>query len=933
MIRKITFLMCFLAALSTYSQLKVGQVEPHAPNRLADLKVVHGKSFRRAGMLGLDQSSIKGLKAKLQTNDTLTLQLFSDYSIIAVKENNIKRTTNGFYWRGNLIKGGDGYIDLYLRNGMLSGTVYTSHEVYKLDAMGPNTIRVVELNPEEDSKFECHIANEEENHIETTKPVLMTTTPPAPEAPPATNVTVDVMVIYPQAIEDLMGGPAGMENEVNYRIEEANQVFTNSLINVELRLVHHQVETSVSANAQGAGDVRTSQVEVLRAVHKADLVSFWSVNGSAGSGFNFEGTGSASTGFNTSKFSLVQTYYTFIHEIGHNMGAKHDRQTYYEKSPTSSKLNVTPYYRYGKSFVGYRSIMSYNSCDDLAGGSSDDCERVPYMTNPDVMVNGAPFGVPGDFQTYDVNGPANNSRRINESAVFVADYYDGDPVVTYELVVTNGTGSGSYSEGGTVIITADNANQGKVFDQWVGDVVYLNNTTTSIATVTIPNLNINITATYRTIDYTQNVTLTIPVIGGDDDVEESGDGTGNMYLTSSDLELTEDGSKGNQTIGIRFRNLNIPTGMEIQSASITFTADASGSASTSLSISADENVVSNTFGTTAFDVSKRIATTNTVSWSPLAWTKEGTYNSPDLSMILQELIEGSQWSTGNSMSFIITGRGGRSAYAYDGDPTKVPVLNVVFKIRNETPIVKNEIPDQLKCQDFGTYTIDLKDVFEDVETSDASLVYAVSGNTNVDVVISNGIATISSVSEWFGKNTLVFEVEDEGGKTTTDMVNFEVRKSYTITELSTICFGDSYSFGTQNLTSGGSFTEIFSAANGCDSTVTLNLTVRPENKVSVSESICFGGSYEFGNQTLTSEGDYTAVFTSSEGCDSTVILTLKIVNELTNSKFTTICFGDSYDFGTQTLITGGDYIETFTSVGGCDSLVILNLTVLPLYNE
>lgn len=930
MIRFFKTLLCFLAITSVYSQAEVGEVSPHAPHDLIGLQTIHGKSFRRAGLLHIGQSYLVEFKATMQRNDTLLLHLFNDYQIVAVKESRIKQTTNGYYWRGNLIEGGEGYIDLYLRKGLLSGTVYTAHEVYKLDAINNSTVRVVELNPEEDSKFECHTPNERHiDHIEKPKSVLSTTTPPKQETKPASKITVDVMVIYPQSIENLMGGPAGMENEVNYRIEEANQVFANSLINVELRLVHHQVETSVSADAQGAGDVRTTQVEALRAVHKADLVSFWSANGSAGSGFNFEGTGNPSTGFNTSKFSLVQTYYTFIHEIGHNMGAKHDRQTYYESSPTSSKLNVTPYYRYGKSFVGYRSIMSYSSCNDLPGGSSNDCERVPYMTNPDIIVNGAPFGVPGDFQTYAVNGPANNARRINETAAYIADYFDGDPVETYDLVVNNGTGSGSYSEGATVTITADAAAQGKTFDRWIGDVNYINDVFSSIANVTVPNMGVSLTATYKTIDYTNGVTITVPVVEGDDDVEESGDGTANMYMTSSDLELTEDGSKGNQTIGIRFQNLQIPKGMEIESASISFIADESGSGATSLLITADENTNAASFSTTAGDVSRRTLTAKSKIWSPSAWTVEQSYNSPDLAELLQEIISKDEWSFGNAVAFIITGTGGRSAYAYDGDVTKAPVLNVVFKTATNNPVVENPINDQSLCQGFGSYTIDLKDVFDDVETSDNDLVYSSSTSTDVSVSLANGIATISSISGKYGQSTIVFTATDQSGKSISDEVLYRVAQSYQVNESKTMCFGDTYQFGSQTLTSSGEYEETFTAVSGCDSIVTLTLTELPKKINSVNRSICAGSIYQFGTQTLTVSGIYTEDFVSNNGCDSTVYLTLEVVNAITSNQTIEICYGEMYVFGNQNLTQTGVYNQTFTSENGCDSIVTLQFTVLP----
>ncbi len=46
-----------------------------------------------------------------------------------------------------------------------------------------------------------------------------------------------------------------------------------------------------------------------------------------------------------------------------------------------------------------------------------------------------------------------------------------------------------------------------------------------------------------------------------------------------------------------------------------------------------------------------------------------------------------------------------------------------------------------------------------------------------------------------------------------------------------------------------------------------------------------------------------------------------------------ICDGDSYILGTQTLSAGGAYTEVLTSMGGCDSTVELSLNILPVYNK
>ncbi len=163
------------------------------------------------------------------------------------------------------------------------------------------------------------------------------------------------------------------------------------------------------------------------------------------------------------------------------------------------------------------------------------------------------------------------------------------------------------------------------------------------------------------------------------------------------------------------------------------------------------------------------------------------------------------------------------------------------------------------------------------------------------------------------------------GCDSTVTLNLSFSNGITNSIAETICGGTSYTFGTQTLTNAGTYTEVFTTSGGCDSTVTLSLTVTNITS-SIAETICGGTSYIFGTQILTNAGTYTEVFTTSGGCDSTVTLSLTVTN-ITSSIAETICGGTSYTFGTQTLTNAGTYTEVFTASGGCDSTVTLSLTV------
>ncbi len=84
---------------------------------------------------------------------------------------------------------------------------------------------------------------------------------------------------------------------------------------------------------------------------------------------------------------------------------------------------------------------------------------------------------------------------------------------------------------------------------------------------------------------------------------------------------------------------------------------------------------SSTFTTANNDISNRSTTTTGITWNVSSWdllqAKEQT---PDLSSIVQEIVNRPGWATGNSLSFIMSGTGKRVAEAYDGSAGEAPRL-------------------------------------------------------------------------------------------------------------------------------------------------------------------------------------------------------------------------------------------------------------------
>src|SRR5690606_9192827 len=146
-----------------------------------------------------------------------------------------------------------------------------------------------------------------------------------------------------------------------------------------------------------------------------------------------------------------------------------------------------------------------------------------------------------------------------------------------------------------------------------------------------------------------------------------------------------------------------------------------------------------------------------------------------------------------------------------------------------------------------------------------------------------------------------------------------------------ICDGDSYTVGSSIYTSSGTYTDILPDINGCDSTVILNLTVHPLFETVLNEQICDGDSFTVGSSIYTTSGTYTDILPDVNGCDSTVILNLTVHPLFETVLNEEICDGDTYTVGTSIYNTSGTYTDILPYVNGFRSTVILNLTVHPLF--
>ncbi|NBU72211.1 MAG: hypothetical protein EBS53_12335, partial [Bacteroidetes bacterium] len=161
--------------------------------------------------------------------------------------------------------------------------------------------------------------------------------------------------------------------------------------------------------------------------------------------------------------------------------------------------------------------------------------------------------------------------------------------------------------------------------------------------------------------------------------------------------------------------------------------------------------------------------------------------------------------------------------------------------------------------------------------------------------------------------------------------NFVLRSGQAITtQLSAqACSGSGFLFGGIYHYASGTYTATLTAASGCDSVVTLNLTVGRDTTVNVPVSVCAPQSYVFGGQALSVSGSYTRLFTTALGCDSFVVLQLDVrpVRPV-QVRQVQVCAPTQYSFAGQLLSASGTYTDTLVDAYGCDSVEVLQLTVL-----
>ena len=205
----------------------------------------------------------------------------------------------------------------------------------------------------------------------------------------------------------------------------------------------------------------------------------------------------------------------------------------------------------------------------------------------------------------------------------------------------------------------------------------------------------------QNIDSPVSPELIIPIVDSEDDAHEIASST---TIDAQQLVI----SQGTNSVfsGFRYQNINIPRGAVITSASLRFTSSGANNNITNFKIAAQAIGDAPQFENASNNISNRTLSTNEVIWlAQNEWPNwEETINTPDLTPIVQEIIDRSDWCGGNNLAFIMESidmlaGSNRKTFSSDDGSSHSPQLVLTYDESTATGCIRNKFIYQVDEQD------------------------------------------------------------------------------------------------------------------------------------------------------------------------------------------------------------------------------------------
>ncbi len=272
--------------------------------------------------------------------------------------------------------------------------------------------------------------------------------------------------------------------------------------------------------------------------------------------------------------------------------------------------------------------------------------------------------------------------------------------------------------------------------------------------------------------------------------------------------------------------------------------------------------------------------------------------------------------------------------AYEEGSCTLPINPICLDYNKKTPVFRVTPGKTFRfCRQITTNGADV-DCLGKTYQSFCAFLWKIPVNYNVTKTICNGESVKIGSNTYTTTGVYTNTLSATTGCDSIVTLNLTVLPAINNTITTSICNGTNYTIGNNKYNTTGTFTAVVKSNSGCDSTITLNLTVLPAKVATLSKTICFGEKITIGTSTFDKTGVYTAsVKTNGLSCDSTVNLTLTVLPKIGTTLQKTVCNGETFTSNGKVYDKSGSFDEKYKAANGCDSIYTLALTVLPVLKE
>jgi hypothetical protein len=191
----------------------------------------------------------------------------------------------------------------------------------------------------------------------------------------------------------------------------------------------------------------------------------------------------------------------------------------------------------------------------------------------------------------------------------------------------------------------------------------------------------------------------------------------------------------------------------------------------------------------------------------------------------------------------------------------------------------------------------------------------------------NSYTWINGTTYTASNNTATYTLTNQAGCDSLVTLNLTIKNSTASTDVKAACNSYTWINGTTYTASNNTATYTLTNAAGCDSLVTLNLTINHSTSATDTRTACDPYTWIDGNTYTENNNTATYTLTNAAGCDSLVTLNLTFVNTTASTDVVSACGSYSWIDGNTYTTSNSTATHLLTNAAGCDSLVTLNLTI------